>query len=222
MTLDKATLQRMSSIDYRLQILRENAERAILELKNSGWKPMPDISRGDVLSDVCHQNPDRKNKLTGTELIDFKNKEIINASCLVRSYIEGYYAGKNKGDDNYAQLCLIEIGRYSETINMLYYEGYLLKEILSRIERGNKTKAQWNSEERERLYDSAVDCADKLWNEGDGLMHHHMAEFLCGLDEYKGVLRKPALMEKLKPTAEKYGKLFGVKKIRPPKEHTPT
>jgi hypothetical protein len=125
-------ISKLASIDTRLNQAKSFAEYVITQLGSSGYKMLPDISRGDVLLDAFNRK-DIGSSLTAEHLRDFRNKEIVNAACLVRSYIDGYYVGKEKSKDRYAEHCLIEVGKYLAYLELLYESGALWEDVMSRI-----------------------------------------------------------------------------------------
>jgi hypothetical protein len=65
------------------------------------------------------------------------------------------------------------------------------------------------------LLKEACMVANKKWGDGESAWHNEMAEYLIGLPKFKALKeRKLALMKKLVPIADKYGRTRGKKGIK--------
>jgi hypothetical protein len=126
------------------------------------------------------------------EALSAQEKEILLAT-----YMAGVYRGVLVGIDDTIE------GR----------EFGFLKDILHTLKSKEWQDGRWKT--RDSALQEAMELAEKLWLEGDDLLHHKMAKYLPevipGLDEN---VSYDVLKRELKPIAKKYNRLFGIKGVK--------
>jgi len=117
-------------------------------------------------------------------------KKINDEKSLYTAFCLGYYCGTSEKHEQE----LTPVNLYAD-----YYH---------RLKSKMAANKKW--ERRNKKLADALETADKLWTEGDDLLHHEMAKYLSEMYEE---LSYTELKKNLKPIAIKHNRLFGIKGV---------
>jgi len=156
-----------------------------------------------------------KQEFSYTDYRDFKENESLRNACYIMG-ISNFLLKKSGG----ARLALqpvfrlaFDLGRRAEKLASVEPKPEI-QELLEEhyLSSAGKKQAHKGWERHNKLVEKALKLADSLWANGDDAWHSEMAKYLVAQKKFKDLQQyENALRNKLKPVADKYGRVKGKK-----------